>query len=89
MGQPTPHLPEGCKDAIGLLTEYMEGALSPPLVRALEAHLTGCSACDGFLVSLRRTRDAVGRLRAAAMPEEMHRRLHAFLDARRRGHAQG
>ena len=85
MGQRTPHPPEGCEDAIGLLTEYMEGTLSPSVVRSLEAHLTECGACDEYLATLRRTRDAVRRLHAGSMPEDLHRRLHAFLDARRRG----
>lgn len=85
MGRRTPHPPEGCKDAIGLLTEYMEGTLPPRVVRSLEAHLMGCAACDEYLATLRRTRDAVGRLHAGTIPEDLHRRLHAFLDARRRG----
>jgi len=68
-----------CRDAIGLLTEYMEGGLTPDRIRQLEAHLAGCSACAGFLDSLRKTRDAARSLGAREVPEECRRALRSLL----------
>jgi anti-sigma factor RsiW len=70
---------ESCRDVIALLTEYMEGDLAPDLERRLEEHLGACSACDGFLESLKSTRAAVSRLRSADIPPDCHARLRAFL----------
>ncbi len=69
-----------CKDVIELLTEYMEGDLSPDRARALEAHLELCSACKGFLATLGTTRSAVRDLRCQDLPEDCHRQLRSFLD---------
>lgn len=77
------HPPEGCRDVIHLLTEYMEGGLRPAIKRALDDHLEGCAACAGYLSTLQRSRDAVALLRCDVMPPEVHRRLRDFLDARR------
>jgi hypothetical protein len=62
----------------------MEGGLAPSIVRALEEHLKGCVACEDYLLTLRRTRAAVGLLHCDAMPAEVHRRLRDFLDTRLR-----
>jgi len=75
-----PKSVETCRDVIGLLTEYMEGALAPALVMRLEEHLASCSACEGFLQSLRTTRSAVRNLHRDDIPEDCHARLRAFLD---------
>ena len=69
-----------CKDVIDLLTEYMEGALAPAVTRRLETHLGHCSACEGFLETLRATRTAALGLHASAIPEDCQARLRAFLD---------
>ena len=76
---PTPKAIRHCRDAIGLLTEYMEGGLAPDQIRQLEAHLTGCSACAGFLDSLNTTRDAARSLGAREVPEECRRALRSLL----------
>ncbi|OLC55408.1 MAG: hypothetical protein AUH92_02245 [Acidobacteria bacterium 13_1_40CM_4_69_4] len=62
----------------------MEGSLAPSLARRLEEHLAGCSACEGFLQSLRATRAAVRSLRCDDIPKDCHARLRAFLDRVRR-----
>ena len=70
-----------CKEVIDLLTEYMEGDLPPDQARELGAHLALCPLCVEFLDSLRKTSAAARNLRVEEVPEECHRRLHAFLDA--------
>jgi anti-sigma factor RsiW len=68
-----------CRDIIGLLTEYMEGALPPDTAAALEAHLTLCPPCVEFLDSLKKTAAAVADLREEDIPAECQERLRAFL----------
>jgi anti-sigma factor RsiW len=75
-----PESADNCRDAIGLLGEYMEGALAAALVIRLEEHLANCPACEGFLQSLRSTRAAVRNLRSDDIPEKCRARLRAFLD---------
>jgi anti-sigma factor (TIGR02949 family) len=70
---------ETCRDVIGLLTEYIDGALAPKLVVRLEEHLKDCSACEEFLQSLRAIRDAVRSFRCDEVPENCRARLRAFL----------
>jgi anti-sigma factor RsiW len=79
---PTRRAIRHCRDAIGLLTEYMEGGLPPDQIRRLETHLAGCSACAGFLDSLKKTRDAARSLGAREVPEECRRALSSLLKDR-------
>ena len=73
--------PPTCRDVLALLTEYMDGSLSPAVAAGLTRHLEGCAACGRFLDSLKTTRTAVNRLRCDQVPEEVHERLRAFLRA--------
>lgn len=70
-----------CEHVIALLSDYLDGGLSPGERAELAWHLEGCSACGGFLESLKTTRAAVGRLRCDDIPGEVHERLRAFLRA--------
>ena len=73
--------PHTCRDVLGLLTDYMDGALPAAFATELTRHLEGCAACARFLDSLKTTRAAVNRLRCDQVPEEVHVRLRAFLRA--------
>lgn len=44
-----------CREAVALLTDYLEGALSRRERRRLEGHLTSCPHCTEFLAQLRDT----------------------------------
>jgi anti-sigma factor RsiW len=44
-----------CADALELMTDHLEGALSPPDAERMRAHLEGCEACGVFLDQLRAT----------------------------------
>jgi anti-sigma factor RsiW len=68
-----------CRELIELLDDYLDGALSPDVVRDLERHLEECAPCCAYIATYRETR----RLGAAAarvdMPEDMQARLRRFL----------
>jgi anti-sigma factor RsiW len=68
-----------CREVLALLTEYMDGGLTPQIAAGLTRHLEGCAACARFLDSLKTTRTAVNRLRCGQVPDEVHERLRAFL----------
>jgi anti-sigma factor RsiW len=72
-----------CREAIGLLADYLESALSEEEIRELEEHLAGCGPCQAYLNTYRRTKDLTGKAERAAMPEEMPEemkdRLRTFL----------
>ena len=44
-----------CADALELMTDHLEGALSPADAERMRAHLGGCEACGVFLDQLRAT----------------------------------
>jgi anti-sigma factor RsiW len=68
-----------CREAVGLLADYLEYALSQERVGELEAHLAGCEPCQAYLNTYRRTRTLTAEVGQIAMPEEMKLRLRQFL----------
>lgn len=68
-----------CREAIGLLADYLESALSEQEIRELEEHLAGCGPCQAYLNTYRRTKDLTGKAERVVMPEEMKDRLRTFL----------
>jgi predicted anti-sigma-YlaC factor YlaD len=44
-----------CADALELMTDHMEGALSPADAARFRDHLSGCEPCSVFLDQLRAT----------------------------------
>ena len=68
-----------CREAIGLLADYLESALSEQEIRELEEHLARCGPCQAYLNTYRRTKDLTGKAEKVAMPEEMKDRLRTFL----------
>ena len=49
-----------CRDAVMLMSEYLDGHLDHDDRTRLEAHLADCDACEEFLAQLRTTIDALG-----------------------------
>jgi anti-sigma factor RsiW len=56
-----------CQQAVELVTDYLEGALSPRDRARFEAHLAGCPHCTEYLEQIRATVAALGRIE----PEEL------------------
>jgi anti-sigma factor RsiW len=51
-----------CRQAVALMTDYLEGRLSVRDLLRLEQHLAACPHCSEYLAQLRATIDALGRV---------------------------
>jgi anti-sigma factor RsiW len=51
-----------CQELVELVTDYLEGALSPGDLRRFEVHISGCDACTEYLRQLRETIRIVGTI---------------------------
>ena len=51
-----------CRELVELVTEYLDGALSPAETRRFEAHLAHCPGCRGHLDHMQLTIQLVGGL---------------------------
>lgn len=54
-----------CREAVEMVTDYLEGALPAGARRRLDAHLADCPHCTEYFAQIRRTIDAVGRVEPA------------------------
>lgn len=59
-----------CRDAVALMTDYLDGGLEPRLRRGLEAHLAGCPHCAEYLAQMRASIALAGRTPAPAPDAE-------------------
>ncbi len=75
-----------CRELVELVTDYLEGMLSPGERTRFELHLAACPGCAVYLRQLRETLGAAGRLSGDSIPPETKDRLlAAFRSWRRRG----
>ena len=51
-----------CQQAVELVTDYLEGALSRADRRRYETHLAGCPHCTEYLAQMRKTIELTGTL---------------------------
>ena len=70
-----------CKELVELVTDYLEGALSPADQRRFELHMSKCEGCKLYIDQMRLTIKAAGKLSedsiSLAAKEEL---LAAFRD---------
>jgi len=59
-----------CREAVELMSDYLEGALSRRKRRRLERHLAGCDACSGYLEQLRVTIATTGSVAPEDLDQE-------------------
>lgn len=59
-----------CRDAVALMTAYLDGELAGQDRARLEAHLEHCPHCAEYLAQLRITIDTVGRVDVDRIPDE-------------------
>lgn len=67
-----------CRDAVELITDYLENALSRRDRARLEAHLSGCPHCSEYLAQMRRTLDLLGRIEPDELAPEVQDELVAL-----------
>ena len=60
-----------CRDAVELVSDYLDGTLSRRDRRRLEKHLAGCDACTAYLDQMRATIAASGRVGPEDLPSDM------------------
>ncbi len=56
-----------CRQAVELVTDYLEGALTPAERARFEAHLSGCPHCTEYLREMRVTIAATGRVKPESL----------------------
>jgi anti-sigma factor RsiW len=59
-----------CREAVALVTDYLEGRLAPRQAERLEDHLAACPHCSEYLAQMRVTIDALGRVEADELSDE-------------------
>jgi anti-sigma factor RsiW len=78
-----------CQQAVELVTDYLEGALSRAGRRRFEAHLAGCPHCTEYLAQMRATIELTGRLTPADLTPQMQDEFIALYRAWRADGAAG
>ena len=64
-----------CQELVELVTDYLEGALSPVDRRRFEEHIAGCENCTRYLEQLRQTIHITGTITTDDLSPEMEREL--------------
>jgi anti-sigma factor RsiW len=67
-----------CRDAVALVTDYLEGALSRADRARLEAHLADCPHCSAYLEQIRMTIAIAGRVEPEQLAPEVQDELVAL-----------
>lgn len=67
-----------CRQAVELITTYLEGALGPADQDRFEAHLAACPHCLRYLEQIRLTVAATGRVEPDALGAEARAELVAL-----------
>ena len=63
----TDPAPITCQELVELVSDYLEGGLSPEDRARFEAHLPSCRGCADYLEQMRETIRATGRLREESL----------------------
>ena len=59
-----------CRDAVALMTAYLDDELGQRDRARLEAHLADCPHCSEYLAQLRVTIDSLGQVDVDALPDD-------------------
>jgi anti-sigma factor RsiW len=66
-----------CQEVVEVITEYLEGKLSPEAVAIFEAHMAICDGCQWYLDQMRTTIATVGHIEDEAVPDELRETVMA------------
>jgi anti-sigma factor RsiW len=75
-----------CKDIVRELNSILDGELEPALLAEVERHLSHCEDCQLIVDQTRRTITFYCNSQPAALPDDVHNRLHAALRSRLQRH---
>jgi predicted anti-sigma-YlaC factor YlaD len=64
-----------CRELVELVTDYLEGALSPVDTARFEDHIGRCGACTIYLEQMRQTIEVLGHLPVDSVTPEAERDL--------------
>jgi len=64
-----------CRDVVELMTDYLEGALSPADAARFEGHIAGCDGCRAYLEQMRATRQLTGRVADEPMSDALREEI--------------
>ena len=64
-----------CRDAIAVLADYVDLALTPAERVQLEEHVVLCAACQAYLATYRATRRLIAAVGDVDLPNDARRRL--------------
>ena len=78
-----------CQQAVELVTDYLEGALSRADRRRFEAHLNGCPHCTEYLAQMRATIELAGRVTPEDLTPQMQDEFIALYRQWRADHDEG
>lgn len=67
--------PLSCQELVELVTDYLEGALSPEEKARFESHIEPCEGCTTYLEQIRTTIELAGRV----TPEQLDPAAEAAL----------
>ena len=59
-----------CREMVELVTEYLEGAMSPREMAIFEAHLAVCPGCTAYFEQMRQTIKLAGKLTEESIPPQ-------------------
>ena len=69
-----------CRAMFARLSEFVDGELPSTQCEEIEAHVRGCTPCEGFVRTLRRTVALCQRLPATPLPDAMRQELRSLLE---------
>jgi anti-sigma factor RsiW len=78
-----------CRQAVELVTDYLEGALSRADRRRFESHLAGCPHCTEYLAQMRKTIELSGRVTPEDLSPQMQDEFIALYRQWRADHDEG
>jgi anti-sigma factor RsiW len=67
-----------CREVVEMVTDYLDGALSPAARRSFEAHLAQCENCSAYLEQIRRTIELTGAVGPEDLTPQMRDELGAL-----------
>ena len=66
-----------CQELVELVTDYLEGALSPADHARFEAHIAGCDACTMYVRQMREMLELLGELTSDSISPQAEAELLA------------